>query len=107
MNRREKDLLRTAINAVAHHDRNAWWELKRLIWEGGYASYYPAAGDFDAPARWAVAALPSDTKAAPVTEWRSAALCAATVPIPRFWRAMPAWSSRRSLSAHGWRRTER
>ena len=72
MNRREKELLRTAISAVAHHNRNAWWELKRQIWEGGYAPYYPAAGDFDAPAARAVAGSPNETKTALIAEWRSA-----------------------------------
>lgn len=72
MNRREKELLRPAINATAHHNGDAWWELKRQIWEGGYASYYPAAGDFDVPAERAIAALPDETKAALVAEWRAA-----------------------------------
>lgn len=72
MTRNEQRLLRAAIKAVAHHNGNAWWELKRQIWEGGYASYYPAAGDFDAPAEQAIAALPDETKAALVAEWRAA-----------------------------------
>lgn len=72
MNRNEKWLLRPAINAVAHHNRNAWWELKRQIWEGGYQPYYPVAGDFDAPAERAIAALSDETKAALVAEWRAA-----------------------------------
>ncbi len=72
MTRNERRLLRDAINATAHHNRNAWWELKRQIWDGGYASYYPATGDFDAPAQRAITALPSDAKAALVAEWRSA-----------------------------------
>lgn len=72
MTRNEQSLLRAAINTVAHHNRNAWWELKRQIWEGGYASYYPAAGDFDAPAERAIAALSDEAKAALVVEWRLA-----------------------------------
>ncbi len=71
MNRNEKRLLRDAINAVAHHNRNAWRELKRQIWEGGHASYYPMAGDFERPAERAVAALPDSDKAALIHEWRS------------------------------------
>ncbi len=72
MNRNERLLLRPAINAVARHNRNAWWELKRQIYEGGYEPYYPAQGDFDEPAERAVAALPIETKAALIAEWRSA-----------------------------------
>ena len=72
MTRNEQRLLRVAIKGVAHHNRNAWWELKRQIWEGGYASYYPAVGDFDVPAERAVAALSDETKVALVAEWRAA-----------------------------------
>lgn len=72
MTRNEKRLLRPAINATAHHNRNAWWELKRQIFEGGYQSYYPVQGDFDAPAERAIAALPPETKTALIAEWRGA-----------------------------------
>ena len=71
MTRNEKLLLRSAINTVAHHNRNAWWELKRQIWEGGYASDYSMAGDFDRPAERAVAALPDSAKTALIHEWRA------------------------------------
>lgn len=72
MNRNERLLLRSAINAVARHNRNAWWELKRQIYEGGYEPYYPVQGDFDEPAERAVAGLPPETKAALIAQWRSA-----------------------------------
>jgi hypothetical protein len=72
MNRNERLLLRPAINAVARRNRNAWWELKRQIFDGGYQSYYPAQGDFDAPAERAIAGLPTETKAALIAEWRGA-----------------------------------
>lgn len=72
MNRNEKRLLRDAIKWVAHHNRHAWWELKRQIWEGGYAPYYPADGDFDRPAERAIATLPDDTKSTLIHEWRTA-----------------------------------
>ena len=70
MNRNERLLLRPAINAVARHNRNAWWELKRQIYEGGYEPRYPVQGDFDEPAEHAVAALPPETKVALIAEWR-------------------------------------
>lgn len=56
MNRYEKNLLRTTIQAVAHHNANAWWELKRQMFEGGYQSYYPMQGEFrDAVSRQKIA----------------------------------------------------
>lgn len=72
MNRNERLLLRPAINAVARHNRNAWWELKRQIYEGGYEPYHPVQGDFDEPAERAVAALLPETKMALIAEWREA-----------------------------------
>lgn len=71
MTRNERRLLRDAINATAHHNRNAWWELKRQIFDGGYQSHYPAQGDFDRPAKHAIEQLPAETKAALIAEWRN------------------------------------
>jgi hypothetical protein len=56
---------------VAHHNRNAWWELKRQIYDGGYQPHYPAQDDFDGPAQRAIANLPDETKVALIAEWRS------------------------------------
>lgn len=70
MTRKEKSILREAIKAVANHNRNAWWELKRQIYEGGYQSYYPAQGDFDFPAQQVIRKLPDETKNALLAEWR-------------------------------------
>lgn len=72
MNRNEKRLLRTAIMAVAHHNSNAWWELKRQIFDGGYQSYYPMQGDFDDPAKRAIAGLSDAVKEELINEWRTA-----------------------------------
>ena len=72
MNRVEKRLLRSAINAVAHFNSNAWWELKHQIFEGGYQSDYPVQGDFDFRAQRAVEGLPDETKVLLINEWKSA-----------------------------------
>ena len=72
MNRNEKRLLRDAIRVVAQHNRNAWWELKRQIFEGGYQSYYPAQGDFDMAAERRIAKQSDETKFALIAEWRHA-----------------------------------
>ncbi len=70
MTKNEKRLLRTAITAVAHHNRNAWWDLKREIYEGGYESYYPAQDDFLFPAQRVLEGLPSDVVCQLAAEWR-------------------------------------
>lgn len=72
MNSREKELLRATISAVIRANPNAWWELKRQIFEAGFQSYYPVQGDFGEPAEQAIAALPPETKAALIAEWRGA-----------------------------------
>jgi len=72
MTRNEKRILRSAIKAVAHHNSNVWWELKRQIFEGGYSPYYPAKDDLDGPAEEVVAGLPSDVKDSLLSEWRRA-----------------------------------
>src|SRR5437867_2148014 len=73
MNKIEKALLRDIIRAVAGHNKNAWWELKRQIFDGGYGSDYPAQGDFDFPAARAIERLSVETKAALIDVWRHAA----------------------------------
>lgn len=72
MNLNEKRILRTAIKAVAHHNSNAWWELKRQIFDGGFQSYYPMQGDFDGPAERVIAGQSGDVKEALINEWRKA-----------------------------------
>lgn len=72
MNRNEKRILRTKINAVAHHDSNAWWELKRQIFDFGYQSYYPMQGDFDGPAEREIAGLSDAAKEYLIKEWKNA-----------------------------------
>lgn len=37
---------RVATNVRKLHP-NAWWELKRQIWDGGFQSFYPAQQEFD------------------------------------------------------------
>ena len=66
----EKRILSTIIKAVRSQNKNAWWELKRQIFEGGYQPYYPAQGDFDVQAVQAISCLPSEVKDSLVAEWR-------------------------------------
>jgi hypothetical protein len=80
MNRNEKRILRTAIQAVAHHNSNAWCELKRQIFEYGYQSYYPVQGDFDRPAEQVIAGQPNTVKQALVNEWLTAKPARANFP---------------------------
>lgn len=72
MNRAEKRILREAIRAVAQANSNAWWELKRQIYDGGFQSYYPVQGDFDHPAQRVIAAQSNEVKSSLLKEWRSA-----------------------------------
>lgn len=72
MNRNEKRLLRTAIKAVAHHNSNAWWELKRQIFDGGYQTYYPIQGDFDWPAQRVIVGQTQEVKDALLIKWKTA-----------------------------------
>lgn len=72
MNRNEKRILQTAIKVVAHHNSNAWWELKRQIFFAGYQPYYPVQGDFDGPAERVIAALSGEVKEALKNEWKKA-----------------------------------
>ena len=72
MNRNEKRILRNAIKAVAHHNPNAWWELKREIFDYGYQSYYPMQGVFDGPAERVIAGQSDAVKGALIEEWKKA-----------------------------------
>ena len=46
MNRSERTLLSPLIKRVCKSYPNAWWELKRQIWDGGYQPYYPSQDEF-------------------------------------------------------------
>ena len=72
MNRNEKRILRPIIKAVAHQNSNAWWELKRQIFDGGYQTYYPMQGDFDGPAQRVIAGQTQEVKEALINEWKTA-----------------------------------
>lgn len=72
MNRNEKRILRTAIKVVAHHNSNAWWELKRQIFDAGYQHYYPMERDFDGPADRVISGQSVAIKEALINEWRMA-----------------------------------
>jgi hypothetical protein len=50
VNRTERAILGPIITAIRRFNGNAWWELKRQIWDGGFQPYYPAQGDFYAGA---------------------------------------------------------
>lgn len=80
MNRNEKRILRTAIQAVAHHNSNAWWELKRQIFDYGYQSYYPVQGDFDGPAERVIARQNNAVIQALINEWLTAKPPRANLP---------------------------
>lgn len=72
MNRKEKRILRNAIRAVAHHNPNAWWELKSQIFNYGYQFYYPVQGDFDRPAERVITCLSEAEKEELINEWKTA-----------------------------------
>lgn len=72
MNRNEKRILRSVIKAVAHHNSNAWWELKRQIFEGGYQSYYPMQDDFYGPAQRLILDKTQEVKKSLISEWKTA-----------------------------------
>lgn len=64
MNKAELKLLREIIHYVAHHNKNAWWELKRQIWESGYQATYPLVGEFRSSAERQIEKLPEKEKSA-------------------------------------------
>lgn len=72
MNRKEKHILKTAIKAVRHHNSNAWWELKRQIFEGGYQPHYPAQLDFDQSAEQMIERQSESVKAVLINAWKTA-----------------------------------
>lgn len=71
MTRNEKRILQGVIKAIANHNSNAWWELKRQIFDYGYQSYYPIQGEYDHPAQHRVNRLSVEKKIALIAEWQS------------------------------------
>ena len=72
MTRNEKRILRVALQQVVHHDKNAWWALKREIWDRGYQSYYDAQDDFMDAAERALEILPDEVRSSLCVEWNKA-----------------------------------
>lgn len=66
----EKKILRPAIRWVVQHDKDAWWQLKREIWDSGYQINYDAQGDFLEAATRAVERLPPEDKSKLLEEWK-------------------------------------
>jgi hypothetical protein len=66
----EKKILRPAIRWVVRHDKDAWWRLKREIWDSGYQSYYDAQGDFLEAATRAMGCLSPEEKSKLIDEWK-------------------------------------
>lgn len=72
MTRNEKRILRDLLKQVVRHDRWAWVELKRQIWDLGNQSYYDAQGNFLLAAERHIKRLPSDVRGELIAEWNSA-----------------------------------
>lgn len=70
MSPNEKKLLSAQLKALRLHNSNAWWELKRQIFEGGSQSWYPAQGDFVPVAERLISNLDSETRQALLSERR-------------------------------------
>lgn len=70
----ERRILRPVITNVAHHNENAWWELKREIFDRGFQTYYQAQDEFAAAASTFLAQLPESDKNALVADWRKRTL---------------------------------
>lgn len=70
MTKATKKILSRLIYAVAHHDKNLWWELKRQIFDTGYQAYYPWEGEFESAAKRALANLPKSDQSVLIDEWR-------------------------------------
>ena|SRR5688572_20572263 len=72
MTRIERKLLGPAISAVTGSNTSAWRELKRQIFDYGFAEHYPAEGDFISAAQNVVRKLSDQTKGQLIREWRNA-----------------------------------
>ena len=87
MTRDEKRILRDAIRHVAHHNANAWWELKRQIFEGGFHLYYPVQSDFDFSARQAIDRLSPEERERLVAEWSKSHGKSSTLNNEQIWES--------------------
>lgn len=47
MDKAVRKILGPVTTSVRKAHSNAWWELKRQIWDGGFQTYYPAQSEFD------------------------------------------------------------
>jgi len=72
MTRNEKRILRDLLKQVVRHDRWAWVELKRQIWDLGYQSYYDAQGNFLLATERLIKRLPPEVRGELIAEWNSA-----------------------------------
>ena len=72
MTRNEKKILKTAINAVTHHDKNIWWELKREIFDHGFQPHYFWQSAFEISASQVISRLADDDKQLLFAEWKNA-----------------------------------
>lgn len=70
MNRTERLLLLPLVKQVRKAHPNAWWELKRQVWDRGYQAYYPAQDEFHRLAEGAIARLPAQSLATLVNAFR-------------------------------------
>jgi hypothetical protein len=68
----ERQNLGPLIKEIVRNNRDAWWQLKREIWDLGYQSYYSAQGDFFMAVERAVSSIPIDTRSLLCIEWGEA-----------------------------------
>ena len=72
MTKNEKKILKTAINTVAHHNKNLWWEIKREIFDHGYQSHYFWQSNFEKVAHRVIDQLSDTDKQLLFIEWKNA-----------------------------------
>jgi hypothetical protein len=70
MNRAEREILGPSIKRVRNTSPHLWWELKRQIWDFGSQAFYPRQGEYDIPARRALAALDESAVVRLTAEWQ-------------------------------------
>lgn len=91
----ERRIVGRVATSVRKSHPNAWWELKRQIWDGGFQSFYPAQQDFDSLIDQALRSLPaaeltvlhgdlSEGNASPATDdWVTHYRCVVTEELVR------------------------
>jgi hypothetical protein len=62
MTRKEKNLLGPLIKKLIVENKQAWWQLKREIFDCGFQTYYPSQSFFDLPAKFGIKALKSNIR---------------------------------------------